>query len=87
MPFRIHYGCMNVTLKEFPPDLHARLKAIAESSGRSLNRQIIYTLNIATAPRKANDSDLLHRIKANRQRIDGRIDQDFLEQAISDGRL
>lgn len=77
---------MNVTLKEFPPDLHSRLKALAEGSGRSLNRQIIYLLDAATSPRKVDDSDLLHRIKANRQRTSSGIDQEFLEQAISDGR-
>jgi hypothetical protein len=77
---------MNVTLKEFPEDLHSRLKSIAERSGRSLNRQIIYMLDSATSPRKVDDADLLHRIKANRRRISGRIDQQFLERAISDGR-
>jgi len=77
---------MNVTLKDFPTDLHSRLKSLAEGSGRSLNRQIIYLLDAATSPRKVDDSDLLHRIKANRQGIDGRIDHEFLEQAISDGR-
>ena len=77
---------MNVTLKEFPPDLHSRLKSLAEESGRSLNRQIVYLLDASTSPRKVDDSDLLHRIKANRQRIGGRIDMKFLEQAISDGR-
>ncbi len=77
---------MNVTLKEFPADLHSRLKALAEGSGRSLNRQIIYLLDAATSPRKVDDSDLLHRIKTNRQGIDGRIDQEFLEHAVSDGR-
>lgn len=77
---------MNVTLKDFPPDLHSRLKSLAEGSGRSLNRQIIHLLDVATSPRKADDSDLLHRIKANRRRIGGGIDRDFLEQAIADGR-
>ena len=38
---------MNVTLKEFPDHLHAKLKIIAESSGRSLNRQIIYLLAVS----------------------------------------
>ena len=77
---------MNVTLKDFPVDLHARLKSLAEGSGRSLNRQIIYLLDAATSPQKVDDSDLLYRIKANRQRIGGRIDQKFLEQAVSEGR-
>jgi len=77
---------MNVTLKDFPQDLHSRLKSIAEESGRSLNRQIIYLLDSAVSPRKVDDTDLLRRIQANRKRIEGRIDQEFLEKAISDGR-
>ncbi len=77
---------MNVTLKDFPADLHTRLKSLAEGSGRSLNRQIIFLLDAATSPQRVDDSDLLHRIRANRQRIGGRIDRAFLEQAISEGR-
>lgn len=77
---------MNVTLKEFPPELHSRLKTLAEGSGRSLNRQIIHLLDVATAPQKVDDTDLLHRIKANRERIRGRIDQEVLDQARIDRR-
>ncbi len=77
---------MNVTLKEFPIDLHSRLKSMAEESGRSLNRQIIYILDSAVSPQKADDSELLHRIQINRQKMNAKIDQDFLEQAIAEGR-
>jgi len=66
--------------------LHTRLKSLAEENGRSLNRQIIYLLDAATSPRRVDDADLLERISANRQRIGGRINQDFLQRAISDGR-
>jgi len=77
---------MNVTLKEFPNDLHARLKSLAEANGRSLNRQIIHTLEAVTSPRKTDDSELLSRIKINRESIVGRIDQKFLDEAIDDRR-
>jgi len=52
---------------------------------RRLNRRIVYMLEAATTPRRVDDFDLLHRIKIKRQRIAGRIDQAFLEQAIADG--
>jgi len=77
---------MNVTLKEFPLDLHARLKSEAEQSGRSLNRQIIYMLDTASSPRKVDHALLLRRIEANRQKMQGKIDQDFLDQARAEGR-
>jgi len=89
---------MNVTLKEFPNDLHSRLKSLAEANGRGLNRQIIHTpsyfdahgtwhaLEAVTSPRKTDDSELLSRIKINRESIVGRIDQKFLDEAIDDSR-
>ena len=77
---------MNVTLKEFPPDLHARLKNLAEGSGRSLSKQIIHLLESATTVHRTDDSVLLQRIKANRGLMTGTIDQEFLNKAISEGR-
>jgi plasmid stability protein len=35
---------LNLTLKNVPPDLHARLKASAEANRRSLNREILARL-------------------------------------------
>ena len=82
----MHFGTMNVTLKEFPPELHSRLKLLAEGNGRSLNRQIIYLLDAVTAPQKVDDVDLLHRIKTNRQKIGATVDHASLKAAIMDGR-
>ncbi len=81
----IHIGGMNVTLKDFPDDLHSTLKAVAEQSGRSLCRQVIYTSEGAVRPRPTNEENLLQRIKARRQQSDLHITQQFLEKAISEG--
>jgi len=35
---------LNLTLKNMPPELHARLKASAEANRRSLNREILARL-------------------------------------------
>ena len=35
---------LNLTLKNVPPELHARLKAAAEANRRSLNREILARL-------------------------------------------
>ncbi|MCH2155393.1 MAG: hypothetical protein MK080_05280 [Opitutales bacterium] len=77
---------MHITLKELPADLHKRLKNMAEINGRSLNRQIIHLLAAATSPQKTNDADLLHRIRLNRERNRVPISQEFLQNAIKDGR-
>ena len=63
------------------------MKEVAERSGRSLNRQIIYALEGAVRPRRADEATLLQRIKANRQQSSLNIDQRFLEDAINEGRL
>jgi len=77
---------MNVTLKEFPDDLHATLKKIAQNRGRSLNRQIIYTLETAVRPCLTDEVTLLQRISANRGQTAAFLNQDFLKEAISEGR-
>jgi plasmid stability protein len=37
---------INLTLKNMPPELHARLKASAEANRRSLNREILARLEV-----------------------------------------
>lgn len=86
IPFRMHIGSVNVTLKDFPDDLHSTLKMVAERNGRSLNRQIIHTLEGAVRPRRANEDTLMQRIKENRQQSNLHIDQHFLKEAIKEGR-
>ena len=38
-----------LTLKNLPPELHARLKALAERNRRSLNSEILVQLEMAVA--------------------------------------
>ena len=38
-----------LTLKNLPPELHARLKALAEGNRRSLNSEILVQLEMAVA--------------------------------------
>ena len=76
---------MNVTLKDFPDELHSTLKALAEENGRSLNRQIINTLQSATRATRTDEAVLLQRITANRQKMTGTITPELLESAIADG--
>ena len=75
-----------MTLKEFPSDLHSRLKSMAEVNGRSLNRQIIHLLDLATSPRRTDDAGLLYRIQQNRESSRISLSQTFLDEAIQEGR-
>lgn len=38
----------NITLKDVPEDLHARLKEAAVAEGRSLNKEILVRLKLST---------------------------------------
>ena len=50
---------MNITLKDVPPELHVKLRKAAQRSGRSLNKQILHTLDHAVNPRMVNRAQLL----------------------------
>jgi len=48
-----------ITLKNIPPELHRRLKKRAQEHHRSLNKEIISTLNSATGQAHRLDVDAL----------------------------
>ena len=56
---------MNITLKDIPKGLHERLRATADRAGRSLNKQILFTLERAVSPKKTNRVALLKRIQCD----------------------
>ena len=86
MVFWHHFGGMNITLKEVPADLHARIKEAADQSGRSINRQIIFILEKTLFPVKSSREDLLARIRKRRGRMGGMIDDQFMQSAIEGDR-
>jgi plasmid stability protein len=77
---------MNITLKDIPKDLHERLRATADRAGRSLNKQILFTLERAVSPKKTNRVALLKRIQWRRGEMSHWIDDESLQDAINDGR-
>jgi hypothetical protein len=76
----------NITLKDVPDDLHERLRAAAELSGRSLNKLILTTLERSVGPRRIDRLDLLERIRSRRATMDRILDDALLEEAIREGR-
>lgn len=77
---------MNITLKEVPPALHEKLKALAERTGRSLNREIIHVLESVILPTPVDRTELIARIRERREKIGGNLKPGDLEKAIGEGR-
>ena len=71
-PFWNHNDSMNVTLKDVPPELHERIKEAAAHSGRSLNRQIIFTLEASLGSTKTPKDELVQANSAEKRPI-GRL--------------
>jgi hypothetical protein len=77
---------MNITIKEVPKELHARLRAVADETGRSVNKLILVTLERALVPRKADRRELMQRIRSRRGSMDSILDETSLAKAIQGGR-
>jgi len=70
---------LNLTLKNMPPELHARLKASAAANRRSLNREILARLEAQLEAPPIDVSAELHALEefvASLPRVDhGRVGQ------------
>lgn len=78
----------NLTLKNVPDDLYLELKKRAEEHRRSLNSEIIYTLEqMVREPRAGYERPTLAEIRALRERINAPpLTDEFLDEAINEGR-
>ena len=77
---------MNITLKDVPDALHRRLRKLADQSGRSLNKMILFTLEQSVQPRRVDRAALVGRIQKRRNRIDAWLEDEPLRTAIQEGR-
>jgi antitoxin FitA len=64
--------CMatNITLKNIPDDVYARLKHAAENHRRSINSEAIVCLEAALMPNRLQPSERLLRIRTLRAGLD-----------------
>jgi len=74
---------MNITVKDVPSDLHKRLKSVADETGRSINKMIIFTLERALTPQKVDREALVRRIRSRRDRMEPILDDAGLQDAIN----
>lgn len=58
-----HFVVANLTIKQIPKELVDRIKAAAESNGRSMNKEIIDCLESAYTPRPSAE-EAIARAKA-----------------------
>jgi len=76
---------LNLTLKNVPPELHARLKASAEANRRSLNREILARLEAGVS---APSVDVAAELRALEDFVASlpRVDHDHVAQYRGTGR-
>jgi plasmid stability protein len=79
---------MNITLKNVPERLHARLKEAASQNGRSINTEAIATLESQYLPRKLTALEHLQSIHETQARypIRRHLSNRELKEAITSGR-
>jgi plasmid stability protein len=78
---------MNVLLRGLSPDLHARLKAAASRSHRSLNGEILERLEASFAVEDVDPQALLERIRSRAARLHvPRMSTEDLQEMKESGR-
>jgi plasmid stability protein len=77
---------MNITIKGISSSLHRRLLERAERHQRSLNKEVIVTLEAATSPKSVSPRTVIEELKQLRAKIDLSVTMDEIERAIQTGR-
>jgi len=75
-----------ITLKDIPDVLHKELRNRAEAHGRSLNKEIIASLEQVTSPGRVQIPEYLSRIERLQQKIDFEVSHSEINEAIEAGR-
>lgn len=76
----------SITLKNIPDALYARLKAAAVANHRSLNGQVLATLEATAHAGPTLAHDVLRRASARHSQQTGMLSAAEIASAISDGR-
>lgn len=58
-----------ITVKDIPDDLYAALKAAAAANRRSINREIIHSIELAVRSRPATAEELIESARRLRRRV------------------
>ena len=77
---------VTLTVKNIPDDLHGRLRRRAKAHGRSLNKEIIASLERVTSPRRLEIPEYLSRVERVQEQIDFEVTIDEIQQGIEGDR-
>ena len=77
---------VTLTVKNIPDDLHGRLHRRAKAHGRSLNKEIIASLERVTSPRRLEIPGYLSRVERVQEQIDFEVTIDEIQQGIEGDR-
>jgi len=76
----------SITLKDLPRPLHLALKKRAEQNHRSLNREILATLESALTPGSRPVEELLKEAREFRSRLKIRVTEEQINRYKREGR-
>lgn len=84
----MHYGSImnTITLKDVPPAVHRALKARAKTHGRSLNKEIMATLECSLHSVKIDAATVASHARAIREEMGGYLTQAKLSELKDTGR-
>jgi plasmid stability protein len=77
-----------ITIKNIPDEIYERLKVLAKLRHRSLNSEIIHSLEKAVALSSEDPRELRKRIAEYRERVSKRgiLSSEEIEKSINEGR-
>lgn len=78
---------MNVTLKDVPTQLHARLVERAKQNRRSLSKEILAIIESCVEPQLFDPQSFARQVRARREQLPLTVQQDDLAAIIDDSRL
>ena len=75
-----------ITIKNIPKELYERLKVLAKLRHRSLNSEIIHSLEKSIGVGEVDPEKIRAQIREFRQKVKGSLSLDEIEKSINEGR-
>jgi len=76
----------SITIKDIPPDVHARLKQRARANRRSLQQEILACLEEAVLPSRPDAEELIEQTRTLSRRFGVRVDHRLTDRYKREGR-
>lgn len=76
----------NITIKGIPDEVYQKLKLQAERHHRSVNSEVIMTLQKVLMSREYDPEAMIDRARKFKKRAQGSVSIDEIQQAIDQGR-